>query len=565
MQSTNTIELEHQKHVFQQVMERSESISVQGYNKNHEVIYWNKASELLYGYTQKEAFGQKIENLIIPKEMRDIVHNGINEWMNNGIAIPSSELTLQDKYKQNVNVFSQHVMIKSSDGNNEMYCLDIDLKEIKEAQKQIDYFTSYDALTGLSNKISFMNRLNQALLQKENHQHALLFIDLDKFKEINDVNGHSFGDEILIQVASRIKNILRHGDTLSRLGGDEFTILLENISHSLTASNIALKVLNLFSEPFLVQDAKFYMTASIGISLTPDDSTNAESLLKYAESAMYEAKEKGRNSYSFYTKALSKQIVQKIAIIDGLRDALDNQEFSLYYQPQVDTLTNTIVGAEALIRWNHPQKGLISPITFIDIAEESGQILEIGRWVINQAMTDIVMWKEQGLIIEKVSINLSVQQLRNEYILSSITEALQKTGCKAQWIEFEITESYMMQNKETAISLLKQIEGFGFSISLDDFGTGYSSLAYLKKLPISKLKIDKSFIDDIPSVKDEDEAIVRTIILLAKEMKLDIIAEGVEHEEQREFLLKNGCSLIQGYLYYKPLSQENFTKILYIL
>jgi len=562
MQNSDTIELEHQKHVFQQVMEKSESISVQGYNKDHEVIYWNKASELLYGYTQEEAFGKKLEDLIIPPEIRMIVHDGINNWMDNGVPVPSSELTLINKDKQNVNVFSQHVMIKDADGNHEMYCLDINLKEIKEAQKQIDFFTSFDALTGLSNKVSFMNRLNQVLLQKGTTQHALLFIDLDKFKEINDVKGHSFGDEILIQVAQRVKKILRHGDILSRLGGDEFTILLENISHSLTASNIALKVLNLFHEPFIVQDTKFYITASIGISLTPDDSKNAESLLKYAESAMYEAKSKGRNSYSFYTKALSNQIVQKITIIDGLRDAIDAKEFSLYYQAQIDASNKKIIGAEALIRWHHPTKGLIYPIEFIDIAEESGQILEIGRWVINQAMRDIVIWKEKALSIQKVSINLSVKQLNDEYLLSTISESLSETKCKPEWIEFEITESYMMQNQEAAIALLNQIQELGFSISLDDFGTGYSSLAYLKKLPISKLKIDKSFIDDIPSVKDEDEAIVRTIILLAKEMKLDIIAEGVEHEEQKEFLVKNGCSLIQGYLYSKPLNKKNFEEML---
>ena len=565
MQSPETIELEHQKHVFQQVMEKSESISVQGYNKNHEVIYWNKASELLYGYTQEEAFGKRLEDLIIPDELQMIVHNGIENWMNNGISIPSSELTLKDKYNQNVNVFSQHVMIKDEDNNYEMYCLDIDLKEIKEAQKKIDFFTSYDPLTGLSNKISFMNSLNQLLLQETTNQHALLFIDLDKFKEINDVRGHSFGDKILIQVASRMKKTLKHGDILSRLGGDEFTILLENINHSYTASDVALQILNLFNEPFLIENSKFYITASIGISLTPTDSIKAESLLKYAESAMYEAKNKGRNSYAFYTQALSKQIVQKIEIIDGLRDAIDRKEFELYYQAQIDVPTKNIVGAEALIRWNHPSKGLISPVNFIDIAEESGQILEIGRWVIHQAMQDIVTWKKAHLSIEKVSINLSVKQLSDEYIVTTIIDTLKVTECQAQWIEFEITESYMMQNQKAAIALLNQIKELEFSISLDDFGTGYSSLAYLKKLPISKLKIDKSFIDDIPSAKEEDEAIVKTIILLAKEMKLDIIAEGVENKEQKEFLLEHGCSLIQGYLYSKPLPTKIFTEMLQTL
>ena len=228
----------------------------------------------------------------------------------------------------------------------------------------------------------------------------------------------------------------------------------------------------------------------------------------------------------------------------------------------MDVISNKIIGAEALIRWEHPDKGLISPIAFIDIAEESGQILEIGRWVIQEAMRDIVSYKKEKLTIEKVSINLSVKQLNDEYLLATIIDSLQKTKCKAERIEFEITESYMMQNQEAAIALLNQIKELGFSISLDDFGTGYSSLAYLKKLPISKLKIDKSFIDDIPSLQDEDEAIVRTIILLAKEMKLDIIAEGVEYEEQKEFLVKNGCSLIQGYLYSKALSKKNFEEML---
>ena len=563
MNKSNSIELENQKHIFQQVMEKSESISVQGYNQNHEVIYWNKASELIYGYTAKEAFGHKLEDLIIPDDMKELVSKGIENWIYKGEAVPSSELTLKNKNGESVNVFSQHVMIRDKIGNYEMYCLDINLKEIKQAQKKIDFFTNYDALTGLSNKIAFMQKVDQLFIHQDStKQHALLFIDLDKFKEINDIHGHSKGDKILILVASRLKKLLRNGDTLSRLGGDEFTILLEDINSSVIASTIALKILNAFNEPFHVDGTKFYITSSIGISLAPTDSNSAENLLKYAETAMYAAKNKGNNSYAFYTKALSNQVVEKLTIIDGLRDAIQNKEFVLYYQPQVDARSDTIVSAEALIRWEHPTKGQISPIDFIDIAEESGQILSIGRWVIFQAMKDMVQWKKENLFIKKLAINLSVKQLHDENIISIITQSLQETTCKAEWIEFEITESYMMHNQKAATLLLNQIKNLGFSLSLDDFGTGYSSLAYLKKLPISKLKIDKSFIDDIPSIKEEDEAIVHTIILLAKSMNLDIIAEGVEKEEQKNFLLKNHCSLIQGYFYAKPLPLNDFTQLL---
>jgi len=406
-----------------------------------------------------------------------------------------------------------------------------------------------------------MDRLTQLLNKRDNPNlhHAVIFIDLDSFKEINDTMGHNTGDELLKLVASRLRDVIRQGDTLARLGGDEFTILAENILQPLEAGSIAKKILKILKEPFIIDSNHFYITSSIGISIFPDDASSVEKLLQYADSAMYKAKENGKDTYEFYTQNLSKEAIQRVSILNDLRLGIKNQEFELYYQVQVDAKISKTIGAEALIRWNHPTKGLISPIDFIPIAESSGKIIEIGQWVIHQAMSDMVEFKNNNYDINKISINLSVKQLNDTSLLNDVKQALVDTKCKAKWIEFEVTETHVMDDPESTILILNELVELGFTLSIDDFGTGYSSLFYLKKLPVHKLKIDKSFIDDI-SRNSDDEAIVHAVILIAKSMNLEVIAEGVETQEQQNFLLTHGCNLTQGYLYSKPLPKKEFDK-----
>lgn len=435
-----------------------------------------------------------------------------------------------------------------------------DINDRKEREEKLKIDANYDSLTGLTNRSIFMDKVKQEVHLKKDYS-CILLIDLDRFKDINETMGHSTGDKILIMVAQRLQKLTKKSDTLSRLGGDEFAILLSNIKDPLKARDFAQKVIKALAKPYVINSRTYHLSVSIGISVSPDDSNRPERLLQFADNAMHKAKEKGNNLYELYTKELSFKILENIFIVDSLRNAIKNREFELFYQPQIDAKTDKTVGAEALIRWDIPQKGPQSPAKFIPLAESSGLILDIGRWIIDRALKDIVQWKKAGLDIEKVSINLSIKQLSDEELIPYIIEKLQKTGAKAEWIEFEITESYTMHNQEASIKKLNKLVEMGFTLSIDDFGTGYSSLSYLKKLPVKKLKIDKAFVDDIERGKD-DKAIVQAVILIAKSMHLSIIAEGVETQKQEDLLLEYGCDLIQGHLYSEPLRKKEFEEFL---
>lgn len=441
-----------------------------------------------------------------------------------------------------------------------------DISERREKEEQLSIYANYDMLTGLANRTLFMNRLSHLMsMRKASKQYsAVLFIDLDHFKEINDTFGHATGDRILKMVSKSLQNVIRKEDTLSRHGGDEFTILLENITKPLDAAHIAQNILDMLRKPLVIEDHQFHITTSIGITIAPDDSTDPETLLRFADIAMYKAKDNGRNGYTFYTHELSKQALERVQIEHDLRQAITNQEFSLYYQPQINVLSKKVIGAEVLLRWNHPTKGMVMPLHFIHIAESSGQIIDIGKWVIKEAMANMSKWKKENLDIDITSINLSARQLNDTSFIDSIKQALDETGCKPEWIEFEVTEGYAMSDYKAASSLLQEIHKLGCQISIDDFGTGYSSLAHLKRLPIQKIKIDQSFVQDIPG-DPNDEAIVSAVILIAKSMNLDIIAEGVETTPQQEFLLKHGCIFSQGFLYTEPIPKEEFETYLKLI
>ena len=521
------------------------------------------------------AFNQKFKkfistdsNSILGKKDKDFFGNEctkISEEYDRKVIKLKESITYEDALKLADGTFKGYYeivkipIIDKSGKVISILCVSRDISQRKEKEEQLQKYAKYDVLTGVANRTLFMERLTHLLAQRvqPNRYHALLFIDLDHFKNINDTFGHYIGDKVLKMVSQKLKKSIRKGDTVSRHGGDEFAILLENLKSPLDAAKIAQNILDILKMPLLINEHHFHITTSIGITIAPTDSTDAGTLLRFADIAMYKAKNNGRDNYAFYTQDLSKKAQERINLEEDLHSAIKNNEFELYYQSQINANTKQMIGAEALIRWNHPTKGLIMPIEFIPIAESSGQIIAIGKWVIRQAMKDMSDWKKQNLSIEILSINLSVRQLNDKAILDIIKDTLKKTGCKPEWIEFEVTEGYAMSDHQAATSLLEEISKLGFKISIDDFGIGYSSLAYLKKLPIQKIKIDQSFLQDIPGDLD-DEATVSAVIHIAKSLNLNIIAEGVETPTQQDFLLEQGCIHAQGYLYTKPMPKDEF-------
>ena len=437
-------------------------------------------------------------------------------------------------------------------------------RELQEKSAQLQILAHHDALTVLPNRVLFTDRLEQGVINAERNKTglALFFIDLDKFKHINDSLGHSVGDSVLKVVASRLEGIIRKEDTLARLSGDEFTIIMEELKHPGDASLMAEKILRTLAEAIEIDEQMLYVSGSIGISLYPQDSTDAQSLLKYADTAMYKAKEEGRNNFQFYSSEMTHFALERIEMKTSLRQAIDKEEFIIHYQPQISLKTNTLIGLEALVRWQHPTRGLLSPDTFIPLAEETGMIVKIDQWVMKTAMQQIAQWYDEGLNPGVLALNLSIKQLEGDEFLEKIKTCIEKYYFDAKWLELEITERQMLKKTDEIITKLHQINDLGIGISIDDFGTGYSSLSLLKRLPINRLKIDRSFIKDIPE-DEEDIAIIKAIIALAKSLNLDLIAEGVENVEQKRFLIINGCNYIQGHYYSRALPAEKIQELLF--
>ncbi len=435
--------------------------------------------------------------------------------------------------------------------------------ELREQKSILNHQAHHDALTGLPNRVLFHDRLGQAIekAKRSGSKIALLFIDLDHFKEINDSLGHGVGDEVLKIVTQRLRDVIRDKDTIARLGGDEFTVVLEDLALAQDASLISNKILKILCEPININDNTLYVSSSIGISIYPDDGQESHNLLKFADSAMYKAKDEGRNNYQYYNSSMTELAFERVVMEASLRVGIKNEEFIVYYQPQVDGSTDTIIGMEALVRWNHPTMGIVSPAKFIPLAESTGLIVELDRYVMKTAMKQLSQWYKEGLNPGKLAMNLAVKQLKQKDFISMFTSLLKETECKAEWIELEVTEGQIMTNPQEAIKILQEISDLGVELAVDDFGTGYSSLAYLKRLPIDKLKIDQAFVRDLPD-DEEDAGITRAVIALAKSLNLRIIAEGVETQAQRDFIVENGCENIQGYFYSKPIPADEIEVIL---
>ncbi len=440
----------------------------------------------------------------------------------------------------------------------------LETRDELEEQKNILYYQAHhDVVTRFPNRTFFNKKLKEEIrISKENNmQFALFFIDIDHFKEINDSLGHRAGDEVLKVVASRINQVIREKDVLARLGGDEFTVIMKSIQKVKNVSILAEKILNIFREPITIDSHMIYISSSIGISLYPDDGNVSHDLLKYADAAMYKAKGEGRNNFQYYNTKMTKLALERIVMATDLRKSLVNEDFLVYYQPQVNAESNRITGMEALVRWQHPTMGLIYPDKFISLAMSTGIIIEMDRFVMRVAMAQIAKWYEKGLMPGILALNLTQKQLLKKDFISMLENILEETKCNPKWIEFEVTEEQIMTDPIRVIEILKQIRDMGIKLAIDDFGTGYSSLSHLKKLPIDMLKIDQSFIQDIPNNK-EDVIITKSIISLAKSLCLKVIAEGVEIKEQKEFLVENGCKNIQGNFYSKAIPSSEMEQVL---
>ena len=430
----------------------------------------------------------------------------------------------------------------------------------RAAEHQLAFLAHHDPLTRLPNRLLLRNRFNTAIRAGQGENLAMLFLDLDNFKEINDSLGHAVGDELLVQVVERLQGCLDDAHTLSREGGDEFVVLLPDISGIEQVSRVAQEILNAACESFDIGSNTLHTSFSIGISMYPDDGADFETLRTNADIALYRAKEGGRNNYRFFTRQMNIDAKRRMQIQTDLHSALRNLDFRLHYQPQIDIGSGRIIGMEALIRWQHGHGKLVPPDQFIPVAEQSGLIIPIGEWVLEQACRQAVIWQTQGLPALVMAVNLSAVQFRHGNIAETVAEVLRMTGLAASSLELELTESILLQDTETSIKTLHTLKEIGVKLSIDDFGTGYSSLSYLKRLAVDKLKIDQTFVRDLGEDTDNQE-IVRAIIQLGHILKLEIIAEGVETAEQLAYLRVFGCDQIQGYLFSRPLSPEHIPSL----
>jgi diguanylate cyclase (GGDEF)-like protein/hemerythrin-like metal-binding protein len=439
-------------------------------------------------------------------------------------------------------------------------------QQLRELQQELHSMAFYDSLTGLPNRMLFNDRLQQHITEqrrsRQTEKIGILFLDLDGFKSVNDSLGHAAGDQLLQEAGARIRACLREQDTVARLGGDEFAVVLPEVRHELDPATVARKVLTAIEQPFEIGGRQLFISTSIGIACWPVDSRDAAELVRFADAAMYHAKSQGRNNYQFYSEELTLNAVERMHLESDLRKALLQEELELYYQPKVNTLVGMLVGAEALIRWHHPVRGLVPPDRFIGIAEDTGMIVSIGAWVLQTACRTVVSWNCNALFPLKIAVNLSVRQFMTGNLVDTVQTALRESGCRPEWLELEITESLLMTNKPEVTTTLDDLHRMGVTIAIDDFGTGYSALSYLIDFPVSTVKIDKSFVSDIVG-NNKNLALAKTIISMGHALGLELVAEGVETGGQAACLDKLGCRIVQGYFYGRPMPLQQFTRWLH--
>ncbi|MFW5679848.1 MAG: EAL and GGDEF domain-containing protein [Pseudomonadota bacterium] len=669
---------------FRALFENIHSIAVQGYDARRRVIYWNRASEELYGYSRDEAMGRRLEDLIIPPPMRSAVRGAIRAWIDEGVPIPAAELTLQRKDGTPVPVYASHTLQRNAAGEAELFCLDVDLGPLKQAERRLcltakafesaaeavvigdargrilyvnrafvemtgygeaevvgrrplfllgpgerllgepritrtlrrrgswagdlrlvrrdgaifpvwltlatverergrldgyvgvfgditdldrsktklDYLAHHDPLTGLANRLRLEQRLD-ATLERARHApsgFALMFVALDRLKTINDGLGHTAGDALLIQAAMRLQHLIGPQDFLARFGGDEFVVLAEGCTRAELPA-FAERLMAAFDEPFHVAGHDLYVTARLGASLYPDDARDAETLLKNADMAMCRAKAEGRRRIELFDPAMAEEVEHRLALENGLRQAVGRGELRLVYQPQVDLVTNELAGVEALVRWHSAELGEVPPAVFVPVAEDIGLVGEIGAWVLREACRQMVAWERDGLWVPSMAVNLAVRELERPELVELVIATLREMGLEPWRLEIEVTETMIMRAMPIVCRSLEALRQLGVTVAVDDFGTGYSSLAYLNGLPLNRLKIDRSFIQKLGEAPDA-YVLPRAIIALGRSLRLEVVAEGVENAAQADFLRQEGCAIAQGFWFARPVPPDELARTL---
>jgi diguanylate cyclase (GGDEF)-like protein/PAS domain S-box-containing protein len=551
------VELEQSEERFRALVEKSWS-GVALLDENLAFTYVGSSTQGLLGYSDEELMRTSFIALIHPRDRQAT----LEVFADLLAATPTLEARAEFRFLHKngtwiwLEGFAQNLLPDPS-----VRALVVNYRDItqrKATEKQLEYQAYYDALTGLPNRLLFRDRVVNAIAQARRHRRgiAVMYLDLDHFKLVNDGLGHSVGDALLSDVAVRLQGSIRASDTISRLGGDEFTILLNDTTSSDSVFSVARKVLQSLARPFRVEGHELYVTASIGISVFPADGEDVEKLLKCADSAMYRAKELGRNQAQLFTSSMNERYVQRLELEQSLHHAVEREELEVYYQPIFESTRQRVVALEALLRWNHPTRGLIEPVDFIQLAEETGLIVAMGEWAIRRACSQLREWHEAGFPELRMSVNISAPQLQQVNFIDFLAEAMAQCNLHAALLDLEITESIAVQNVESTMQILREVKRHGVGIAIDDFGTGQSSLIYLKRFPIDTVKIDQAFVSDVTS-DESTAAIVSYIINLAHTLHLNVVAEGVETEEQYQFLLANGCDRMQGFLFSRPLPAQD--------
>ena len=578
-------QLEHENQAMNQRLLKSEYLHRYIVNKSPDIVYMldreghftfvNERMEKTLGYSKDDVLGKHYSSIVHEDDLA-LAEYTFNERRTGKRASVNVELRLKCKNK-NVTVKSFDTRLlpitinsfgvyKSTEDDEKFvgtYGIARDLSEKKESEKIIHFQAYHDTLTRLPNRTLLNDRLVLAIshAKRNNENLSVMFLDLDRFKNINDTLGHMMGDKLLQSVADRLKKCLRECDTLARIGGDEFTILLPEIHSKKDSEVIAQKIIDTLKHPFTLDNQQIYISTSIGIAHYPNDGETKESLLKHADIAMYAIKNKGKDGYQFYTHNMQEELSANLTLENDLRHAIEKNQFRIHYQPQVDALSNEIVAVEALLRWDHPERGTILPSEFISFCEEIGLIQAVGDWTLESVCQDLKVWMEMDIQLPRVAVNMSAKQLEHPDIVGKIKSMLKRHGVRGDMFELEITENVLMQDIENVISVLNQLSSLGVKIAIDDFGTGYSSLNYLQKLPIDTLKIDRSFV----SAMEYDQgamSIIKAVIAMAKGLKLHIISEGVEEIQQMEQLKALGCYNMQGFLFSPPVGMDSVTKLL---